>query len=171
MNRTLVGVPAAGGESERPAGAGTPPASEVFFVGVPVVSLVPRSTTGYKLASLRDEESCRRCRHEPGERGASGTHSWTTLWTTHWLTMGLGGRIPPLLGCAQGNVPTRRSLLRPRQIPSPPRTSRLPKSSHPRSSGFSSALAATVRRLGLHPLPGILPSCRHQHGLGIYLPM
>jgi hypothetical protein len=28
----------------------------VFFVVVPVVSLVPRSTTGYKLASLRDEE-------------------------------------------------------------------------------------------------------------------
>jgi hypothetical protein len=28
----------------------------VVFVVVPVVSLVPRSTTGYKLESLRDEE-------------------------------------------------------------------------------------------------------------------
>jgi hypothetical protein len=36
----------------------------VFFGVVPVVSLVPRSTTGYKLESLRDKE-LPRFRHEP----------------------------------------------------------------------------------------------------------
>ena len=46
-----------GGESERPAGAGTPPACKVFFAGGPVVSLVPRSTTGYRLGSLRDQDA------------------------------------------------------------------------------------------------------------------
>ena len=67
MNRTPAGVPAAGDELERPAEAGTPPACEVFFFLVPVVSLVPRSTTGYKLESLRDKEL--RCfRHEPCNR-------------------------------------------------------------------------------------------------------
>src|ERR1035437_497763 len=34
--------------------AGTPPACD-FFTQYPVVSLVPRSSTGYWLASLRDE--------------------------------------------------------------------------------------------------------------------
>ena len=71
MNRTPAGVPAAGDGLERPADVGTPPACKVFFVGVPVVSLVPRSTTGYKLASLRDKEFCWRCRHEPGGRVGS----------------------------------------------------------------------------------------------------
>jgi len=45
----------------------------VFFIGVPVVSLVPRSTTGYKLESLRDEELGRRCGHKPsGRMGIQG---------------------------------------------------------------------------------------------------
>ena len=64
MNCTPAGVLAAVDGIERPAGAGTPPACELFLVVVPVVSLVPRSTTGYKLQSLRDKE-LRRFRQEP----------------------------------------------------------------------------------------------------------
>jgi hypothetical protein len=57
MNRAPAGVPAAGEELERPGGAGTPSACGGIFAVVPVVSLVPRSTTGYKLESLRDKGS------------------------------------------------------------------------------------------------------------------
>jgi hypothetical protein len=68
----MPGRGASGDELERPAGAGTPPACKVFCGVVPVVSLVPRSTTGYKLESLRDKEF--RCfRHEPcGRVGFQG---------------------------------------------------------------------------------------------------
>ena len=55
MNRTLAGVPARFGVIWHPPLAGTPPVCGIFFIACPVVSL--RSTTGYRLTSLRLEES------------------------------------------------------------------------------------------------------------------
>jgi hypothetical protein len=72
MNRTPAGVSAAGEKLDHLAGGWHTSGVCGISVVVPAVSLVPRSTTGYKLESLRDKEF--RCfRHEPcGRVGFQG---------------------------------------------------------------------------------------------------
>ena len=180
MNRTPAGVPAAGGESERPAGAGTPPACEVFFVGVPVVSLVPRSTTGYKLASLRDEESCRRCRHEPVDSPKRWVIPGSQLienprnprnprFSKSYPNFAKKCQHSPLAPTSATTTRMRWLLMASAPIPPHPRSCRLSKSSKPRIPGFSSSLSTTQCRIRLHPVTENFPSCPTRHGRGIFV--
>ena len=101
MNRTPAGVPAGHGAYWRPELAGTPSGVRNVFHRAPVVSLVPRSPTGYRLISLRLGES-QTWMQWAGHHGLTGTNgcrnppspaSWTRslIRTCGWPLLSGGG--------------------------------------------------------------------------------